>query len=245
MCAKPTSLRPKLHRATHILYIYLLLLYSIIKINIIEGLKITNMNIAFIGYAGCGKNTAYDTIKETYPNEVINISFAEPLKEIASILTGFRKELFDDQEFKNKKLPPEWIINSSYPEEVYTVRKFMQTLGTEALRDSLCYDTWLNCAKRKREENKDKIAIFTDCRFINEYNYLRSINTKFIRITRNVLNNPKEIYSHSSELSINGFNVDWVIDNNEDISSFQEKVLNLFEFISQVDSSIFHKNHIF
>ena len=79
--------------------------------------------------------------------------FAGKLKQIASLLTGIPVEKFEDQEFKKTFLSKEW--NSPYnipfsgPDFVkhdgeMTVREFLQKLGTEAMRDGLHTNVWVN-----------------------------------------------------------------------------------------------------
>jgi hypothetical protein len=61
--------------------------------------------------------------------------FAGKLKQIASLLTGIPVEKFEDQEFKKLDMNPEWGM---------TYREFLQNLGTEAMRDGLHTNVWVN-----------------------------------------------------------------------------------------------------
>lgn len=67
--------------------------------------------------------------------------FADKLKQIASILTGISKESFEDQEFKKTNLSEVWDSKWGRP---LTVRHFLQRLGTDALRDNLHENIWVN-----------------------------------------------------------------------------------------------------
>lgn len=71
--------------------------------------------------------------------------FAGKLKQIASILTGIPKEKFEDQEFKKTYLSREWNYGD-FEDEIgpMTVRTFLQKLGTDAIRNGLHPDTWIN-----------------------------------------------------------------------------------------------------
>ena len=80
-----------------------------------------------------------------------NKKMAGKLKQIASILTGIPVNRFEDQEFKKTNLGPEWIIKAGMGgmfKQPYTkpmsVREFLQKLGTDAIRNGLHEDTWLN-----------------------------------------------------------------------------------------------------
>jgi hypothetical protein len=79
--------------------------------------------------------------------------FAGKLKQIGSILSGVPVEKFEDQEFKKLNMGEEW--NSPYnipfsgPDFVehdgaMTYREFLQRLGTEAMRDGLHTNVWVN-----------------------------------------------------------------------------------------------------
>jgi hypothetical protein len=61
--------------------------------------------------------------------------FAGKLKQIGSILSGVPVEMFEDQEFKKLDMSPEWGM---------TYREFLQRLGTEAMRDNLHENVWIN-----------------------------------------------------------------------------------------------------
>ena len=61
--------------------------------------------------------------------------FAGKLKQIGSILSGVPVEYFEDQEFKKLPMGLEWEM---------TYREFLQKLGTEAMRDGLHTNVWVN-----------------------------------------------------------------------------------------------------
>jgi hypothetical protein len=82
--------------------------------------------------------------------------FAGKLKQIGSILSGVPVEMFEDQEFKKLDVSPEWWkkdinwgIEKLHGEHVMkdipmTYREFLQKLGTEAMRDGLHVNVWVN-----------------------------------------------------------------------------------------------------
>ena len=83
-------------------------------------------------------------------------AFAGKLKQIASLLTGIPIEKFEDQEFKKALLGEEWgtvrhnPLNNIEPfekfqfNELMSVREFLQKLGTEAMRNGLHTNVWVN-----------------------------------------------------------------------------------------------------
>ena len=74
--------------------------------------------------------------------------FAGKLKQIASLLTGIDVEMFEDQEFKKLEMPECWNrLQQSGRSKVWTpmtYREFLQKLGTEAMRDGLHTNVWVN-----------------------------------------------------------------------------------------------------
>lgn len=72
-------------------------------------------------------------------------AFAAKLKQIASILTGIPQEKFEDQNFKKGILSEEWDRWDNEGAKIaYPIREFLQELGTEAMRDNIHGNVWLN-----------------------------------------------------------------------------------------------------
>jgi len=84
--------------------------------------------------------------------------FADKLKDIVCLLTGCTREQLEDQEFKNSKLPDEWIrygyadgffkfykTNWQTAYKVHpTYREVLQYIGTDLFRDKLNDNVWIN-----------------------------------------------------------------------------------------------------
>lgn len=108
--------------------------------------------------------------------------FAGKLKTIASLLTGVRINDFEDQEFKKLEMNPEWGM---------TYREFLQKLGTEAMRDGLHPNVWVNALfadyKMWSDGRKDWYPdwIITDLRFPNEMEAVKERKGITIRVVRN------------------------------------------------------------
>jgi hypothetical protein len=137
--------------------------------------------------------------------------FAGKLKTTASLLTGIPVENFEDQEFKKALLGEEWgtvrhnPLNNIEPfekfhfNELMSVREFLQKLGTEAMREGLHTNVWVNAlfADYKPDYVKglvttfnDKIPeeypnwIITDMRFPNEMEAVKNRSGITIRVER-------------------------------------------------------------
>jgi hypothetical protein len=147
-----------------------------------------------------------------------NKKFAGKLKEIASMLTGIPVENFEDQEFKKNLLGPEWgtvkdiPLNAISPfadmqfNVMMSVREFLQKLGTEAMRDGLHTNVWVNALfadyhptpnKSMEESFKEQLVtgssqihyklpnwIITDMRFPNEMEAIEERGGITIRVNR-------------------------------------------------------------
>ena len=150
--------------------------------------------------------------------------FAYKVKEVASILTGIPVKDLDKQEVKEQILGKEWQYKRVYDanwdktwdimpvtyqavgkeDEIksYTVRKLLQRIGTEAIRNQIHPNAWVNALFADYIEvidcspNPARTAginvrsqgypnwIITDTRFPNEVNAIKDRNGILIRINR-------------------------------------------------------------
>jgi hypothetical protein len=171
--------------------------------------------------------------------------WAGKLKVIASLLTGIPVEKFEDQEFKKVLLGPEWgtvtlTPLSSIPvfadiefNSLMSVRDFLQRLGTDAIRDNLHINTWVNALmadyKPKQVMNKsgffvdDAMSkwIITDTRFPNEAEAIKKADGIIIRVDRPGV---KPINPHPSETGLDDWKFDYVINNDGSLKDLTKKV---------------------
>ena len=137
--------------------------------------------------------------------------YAGKLKTIASLLTGVPVEMFEDQEFKKLEMEEQWsyikeipligfnnnIIGSDSELIQMTYREFLQKLGTEAMRDGLHTNVWVNAlfsdyvpvVKEWDELGNDTLVeypnwIITDMRFPNEMDAVKDRKGITIRVNR-------------------------------------------------------------
>ena len=193
---------------------------------------------------------------ELYSNWKIK-KFAGKLKLIASILTGHSIEKFEDRDFKNSELDSEWnnvteifsadaILTKS---ESITVRQFMQKLGTDALRNNLNLNVWINAlwADYKSLNDIDMIAsssgfkleieeiypnwIITDLRFSNEAQSIKQKGGILISIQRPFYSTVQP-NAHASETELNDYPFDYVIKNDGDLNQLLEKTKNILKILN-------------
>jgi hypothetical protein len=176
------------------------------------------MIIGINGKIGSGKDTIGDIIQKiciTNDGPEFEVKkFAGKLKQIASLLTGIPVEKFEDQEFKKTLLSPEWgtvrpnvlntipVFENVQFNEMMSVRELLQKLGTEAMRDGLHENVWVNAlfadyvpvVKEWDEFGNDILVEYpswciTDMRFPNELEAVKEREGITIRVVRN--NNTK------------------------------------------------------
>ncbi len=201
------------------------------------------MILGVSGKINSGKDTLAEIInkllitngKEPFENK----KFAGKLKTIASILTGIPVEEFEDQEFKKSLLSPEWgtVKENSFDDikfnHLMTVRELLQKLGTEAMRNGLHTNVWVNAlfADYKCPEcnsipnqvcfgHRNPKWIITDMRFPNEMEAVKDRGGITIRVTRP--GNAKE--DHISETALDDAKFNYEILNDGTLEDLVEKV---------------------
>ena len=188
-----------------------------------------------------------------YPSRFEIKKFAGKLKQIAALMTGIPVEKFEDQEFKKTNLPYDWQYLVKKPGlrqdglfgkgemeiKQMTVREFLQKLGTDAIRDNLHDNAWVNslmCDYKAESIGKygDVLDypnwIITDTRFPNEAKAIKDKGGIVIRINRppnidDILIWGDKPDRHISETALDDWNFDEVIENDNGL----DKLLYLTE----------------
>lgn len=184
------------------------------------------MIIGLSGYAKSGKDTVAEIIQELQPSIWQVKKFSGKLKIIASLLTGIHPDKFEDQEFKQSTLGKEWGM---------TVREFLQKLGTDAVREGLHTNAWVNALMADYHEQEvverlgDYISrvtppsewIITDCRFPNEAQAIKDKGGVIVRIDRPGI---APVNAHPSETSLDNWDFDFKIANVSDLIALKQSV---------------------
>jgi hypothetical protein len=209
------------------------------------------MILGLSSYATGGKDTVARLIQELQPEKNWRIvKFSGPLKKIASILTGIPEHKFEDQKFKESFLGKEWHTEIGTPLDVVfddvrfmkmmSVREFLQKLGTDAVRQGLHQNAWVNAAmsgyKKEfigRDANGSPIEdypnwIFTDCRFPNEAQAIKDSGGYVIRIDRSGV---RPVNNHPSETALDRWDFDIKIANVSDLVALKQTVAVVMNLI--------------
>lgn len=188
--------------------------------------------IGISGKIGSGKDTAAEIIQhltnpmglDMFPYEVKK--FAGKLKIIASILTGIPVEKFEDQEFKKQYLGEDWNyqIDKFNPIQKMTVRELLQKLGTDALREGLHNNVWVNALLADYNENSNWLV--TDTRFPNEAEAIKNLGGVVLRIERSTC----QLGTHPSETALDHYTFDYVIHNNGSKEDLEKELVKFLDW---------------
>lgn len=204
--------------------------------SIIQYLTSTDASDKTLGFIKLG----YDI--KGYHNSTFEIKkFAGKLKAIASLLSGAKVEDFEDQEFKKGRMTADWGM---------TYREFLQKLGTDAMRDGLHEEVWVNAlfadykAIERVPEKRMSIMpnwCITDMRFPNEMEAIKERGGITIRVTRDLVIGAEDygytkvsvnqaekdgilIPQHPSETALDDAEFDYYINNEGTVEDLIEKV---------------------
>jgi hypothetical protein len=204
--------------------------------------------------------------------------FATAPKHIISIMTGVNSSDFESDEFKNSEMSEEWwywedkngnrisylpnkdlgVGNLKYKLHRYTYRKFIQEFATDAIRNVIHPDAWVNVLFF--DYNPTSRWVITDVRFPNEIDSIVSRGGIVIKVTapefyylnsktnsiekRRVLVDEEGLfpmkendelvqlskYFHTSETAIDNYdNFSYIIDNYGGITELISKVKEILQ----------------
>lgn len=174
------------------------------------------MIIGISGRIGSGKDTLAQAIQEIDRSWEVR-KFAGKLKQVASLLTGVDTSKFEDQEFKKQWMSPDWGM---------TYREFLQKLGTDAVRDGLHTNAWVNALMAEYDNHTvSPNWLITDVRFPNEAEAVERRGGLMVRTTRGI-ELPAEGL-HASETALDNYPFRAVIDNNGTIQDLYGAAKNL------------------
>lgn len=193
--------------------------------------------IGISGKIGSGKDTVGNII-QSYTEGFEIKKFATKLKILVADLLNCSLDDLENQDFKNKQLGPEywyWEMQTGSKiayltnEDFYkidlpvklikpTVRTLMQRMATEAIRNNVHPDIWVNALFADYTQNSK--WIITDLRFLNEMNRIKALGGITIRVNRKL----DTLLYHSSETELDNEDFDYYIDNNDSIDQLKEQV---------------------
>lgn len=177
------------------------------------------MIIGISGYARTGKDSVADILAGSFGFE--RLAFADKLRECVYALNPiiahgktwgsplYLQPIIDIHGWDGVKSTP------FGPE----VRRLLQRFGTEVGRNILGQNVWVDATFAVTDITKD--YIITDCRFRNEAMGILRKGGKMWRINRPGVG---PVNDHISEVGLDDFSFDAVIDNDGDLTDLQETV---------------------
>lgn len=187
-------------------------------------------------------------------------SFASKVKDVCAIITGLPRKNFDNRELRNCELGIDGLNNpyvnvlsenkevyNSYYKDIipnYTYRTLMQRVGTEAMRDMIHEDVWVNALLQDYKpidlENRSSMGnvldysnckwpnwLITDLRFDNEARAVVERNGYIIQLDRN----SNQVDNHASEQLISPILVNWFVGNNGTLEKLYNKLQQVYKLI--------------
>lgn len=194
------------------------------------------LRIGLSGKAKTGKNTVADLIVthlDLNRDEYRIRAFADPMKEIMKIMfPGADNEcLYGASELREKVISNKFL-NRDFHRKPLTYRSGLTDIGKYAREYNeniwiynLDYDlnNWVPNIDRTSSSRYKSAYIVSDCRFINEFNYLREQGFYLIRILRKGTNSGIDV-SEVEQEQIPNESFDKVIHNDYSIDVLSEEV---------------------
>jgi len=185
--------------------------------------------IGITGPARSGKTAVGKILWDEY--ETNCYGFADPLKAGAMELLGVSDDMVHGENYDREQIIPRWG---------FSVRYFLQMLGTNVMRDFFREDFWivrmgltLDVSDKLREERgtgKGGTCI-TDVRFENEATFIRKRGGQVWHITRKTTFNSgldQKAQAHASEDGVMYRLEDRMILNDGTLDELKERVIQLW-----------------
>ena len=142
------------------------------------------MIVGVTGYARHGKDTTGNFLVENYG--FMRYAFADQLKSMAITLNPIIRT-FTFPKHAERLATLVALQGWDKAKENAEVRRFLQVLGTEAVRDHLGQDAWVDALDKKLNDDevtRDNDVVITDVRFHNEAQFVKRNGGEIWRVKR-------------------------------------------------------------
>lgn len=181
--------------------------------------------IGLVGYAGAGKDAAAEGLVQIGWERV---AFADPLRQMALAIdpyipchAGVSGRLSSYVEAMG------WPKAKQHPE----VRRLLQAIGTEAVREIIGPNTWVELARKKICDSTKSIVV-TDVRFANEAAMIRGLGGVLVRVVRPGIG---PINNHVSDSAVADVIVDATVDNDGPLDDLHAAIVRLSKWVANAD----------
>lgn len=178
------------------------------------------MIVGIIGWAGSGKDAIADILVKHYGWH--KIAFADPLRDFL-----YTQDVPVRMDGQARYSTVSEIIDrygwDGYKQSPFAgnMRKLIQVTGTEAGRGQIHENVWVDAALARAAALGNDRVVFSDARFYNEVNAVRSIGGKILRVYRPGVGPAND---HASENEVNKAVPDIIINNNGTMRELRVKV---------------------
>lgn len=180
--------------------------------------------IGITGYARSGKDTFAARLTEAHG--FTKASFAQPVKDAALRLDPLIQLYRDDPYTARLSVLVRRYGWEACKDRFPEVRRTLQRLGTDAIR-TLDPDFWVRMAVGKLDPQQP--TVFTDVRFPNEADAIVASGGHLVRVVRPEQDAIPAPIRHSSEVAMNGYEVQWTILNQgtvDDLHGMADNFMN-------------------
>lgn len=192
------------------------------------------IKIAISGKARSGKNTLASLLVKNMGLDESNsklVAIADPMKHVLKIMFPEAQDecLFGPSELRSK------VISDIFKDtkgDSLTYRQALIDLG--AFGRKYNSDIWLNCLIGDAKKSTDKLAyVITDCRYINEYSYLKNSGFYCIRILRDDCSKINDTSETEQDL-IDNSGFDHIVHNNGSLEELSKNTYDIIEKLKKV-----------
>jgi hypothetical protein len=188
------------------------------------------MVVGIVGYAQVGKDTVAQFLVREYGFR--RLALADVLREMLYALNPLVQVTQPDTQVDEtvglQSFVDRWgwerakQVSEHLATSPWTVRRYLQRLGTEAGRDILGEDVWVDLLLQ-RAQTLQRVVV-PDIRFPNEAKAIRALGGQLIRVTRKGIG---PVNGHASEIAGDNLDVDHVIHNDGDVRDLEQTLIQV------------------
>ena len=170
--------------------------------------------IGLSGRSGAGKDTLARILYSRHG--YVRHAFADPLRDMALAIDPTVFGDFGEAWGLTEAVD---IFGWDYVKQWPTVRRFLQRLGTEGVRNHLGADTWVRLTEQRIAASDAPAIVLTDVRYPNEVDLVRRLGGLWVWIERPGTN---AAAGHVSEEALRAEDADVIVHNSVGVERLEE-----------------------
>lgn len=173
--------------------------------------------IGVTGYARVGKDTFAEGLAAHAGYS--RMSFAQPVREML-----YAQNPLVDVDGLRVRAAVDHLGWEAAKDRVPELRRLLQSLGTQAGRELLGANVWVDAAMRRLDACPAPKVVFADVRFPNEADAIRARGGIIVRVERD---GHGPLNMHESETSMDDYEWDYVVRNNGTVDELHQKAADV------------------